>query len=50
MSLKDFETQNGDDYGYPIEQYKNKLKDGNVFIIEKLNDASTSKSTIVSFI
>ncbi|XP_034482490.1 uncharacterized protein LOC117787960 [Drosophila innubila] len=38
MSLKDFETQNGDDYGYPIEQYKNKLKDGNVFLIEKLND------------
>ncbi|EDW70843.1 uncharacterized protein TORIP [Drosophila virilis] len=38
MSLKDFETQNGDDYGYPIEQYKKKLREGNVFLIVNLND------------
>ncbi|KAL7732338.1 hypothetical protein ACLKA6_004324 [Drosophila palustris] len=38
MSLQDFKTQNGDDYGYPIEQYKNKLKEGNVFLIVNLND------------
>lgn len=48
MSLQDFKTQNGDDYGYPIEQYKNKLKDGNVFLIADLNDASIPKPTTVS--
>ncbi|EDW19231.2 uncharacterized protein LOC6583076 [Drosophila mojavensis] len=38
MSLKDFETQTGDDYGFPIEQYKKKIRDGNVFLIVDLND------------
>lgn len=42
MSLKDFQTQNGDDYGYPIEQYKKKLREGNVFLIVNLNDVSRS--------
>ncbi|KAH8371941.1 hypothetical protein KR093_009376, partial [Drosophila rubida] len=40
MSLLDFKTQDGDDYGYPIEQYKSKLKQGNVFLIVNLNDAT----------
>ncbi|XP_051860325.1 uncharacterized protein LOC117569472 isoform X2 [Drosophila albomicans] len=38
MDLQDFETQDDDDYGYPIEQYKNKLQEGNVFLIVNLND------------
>ncbi|KAH8274540.1 hypothetical protein KR044_008608, partial [Drosophila immigrans] len=38
MGLQDFEPQDGDDYGYPIEQYKNKLKQGNVFLIVNLNE------------
>lgn len=38
MKLEDFETKDGDDYGYPIEQYKKKLKEGNVFLIVNLND------------
>lgn len=41
MKLEDFEQKNGDDYGYPIEQYKKKLKEGNVFLIVNLNDVST---------
>ncbi|ALC44176.1 CG14103 [Drosophila busckii] len=38
MTVKDFETNSGDDYGYPIEQYKKKLREGNVFLIGSLND------------
>ncbi|EDV97519.1 uncharacterized protein LOC6558417 [Drosophila grimshawi] len=38
MGLQDFETKHGDDYGYPIEQYKKKIKEGNVFLIVNLND------------
>lgn len=41
MRLEDFEAKDGDDYGYPIEQYKKKLKEGNVFLIVNLNDVST---------
>lgn len=50
MGLKDFRTQNGDDYGYPIQQYKRKLKDGNVFLIANLNEVSTFKHTTVGFL
>lgn len=41
MRLEDFEEKDGDDYGFPIEQYKKKLKEGNVFLIVNLNDVST---------
>lgn len=47
MSLKDFETQTGDDYGFPIEQYKKKIRDGNVFLIVDLNDVSNGLKYLI---
>lgn len=38
MENDDFVPDNGsDDYGYAIEKYKNKIKEGDVFFIADLN-------------
>ncbi|XP_068149185.1 uncharacterized protein TORIP [Drosophila tropicalis] len=38
MQRKDFITQEGDDYGYAIEMYKQKIKKGKVLVIIHLNE------------